>query len=114
MQCTESLSFGSARKILEIEADSDEKQVRAAYLQKVRQYPPDKSPEQFERIREAYEQLCDPKLRVREALFGCDPHQPLASLFSDSGQQRQFVGPELWLEALKESKSTKAVRKNNE
>src|SRR6185436_5852251 len=38
-------------------------EIRRAYKALVRQYPPEKHPEEFKRIREAYETLNDPKSR---------------------------------------------------
>ena len=36
-------------------------------------------------------------------LFGGDPQPPLTSLLKNLPSERQFVGPELWLAALKGS-----------
>ncbi len=41
--------------VLGIEETADDEQVRAAYLAAVRRSPPDRDPEGFRRVREAYE-----------------------------------------------------------
>src|SRR4029453_799394 len=41
--------------VLGIEETADDAQVRAAYLAKVRRSPPDRDPDGFRRVREAYE-----------------------------------------------------------
>ena len=41
--------------VLGISPEATDEDIRAAYLLKVREYPPDRSPEQFEKVREAYE-----------------------------------------------------------
>ena len=68
------------RQILEIEAEAGDEEIRAAYLRKVKQYPPDRAPREFERVRDAYEMLRDPRRRTRLMLLAADPKQPLASL----------------------------------
>ena len=45
--------------ILELEKDATQKEIKIAYFKKVRQYPPDKEPDKFKEIREAYEILSD-------------------------------------------------------
>ena len=98
------IDWDEARALLGISADAGEAEVRAAYLQQVRQHPPDRDPEVFERIRDAYEQLRDPRARARQVLHGSDPVIPLVSLLAGVKPRRQFVGPQLWLDAMKEAK----------
>ena len=90
-----------AREVLGVAQDSGEEEIRAAYLRKVKEYPPDRSPEEFERIRDAYDCLRDPRRRMRDALLSVDPVAPFASLFDLKGRQRRFAGAEPWLEVLK-------------
>jgi len=52
-------------EVLGISRDATDEEIRAAYLLKVREHPPDRSPEQFEQIRDAYEVLRDPRRRLR-------------------------------------------------
>lgn len=87
--------------ILGLALDADDNQIRSAYLQKVKEYPPDRAAEQFERIRDAYEQLRDPHRRSKCLIFGVDFRVPLVSLLDGSDKDRRFVGPRPWLEALK-------------
>ena len=88
-------------EVLGISQTATDEEIRAAYLRRVREYPPDRAPEQFEKIREAYETLRDPRRRVRHRLFSVDPGAPLVSLFADDGRPRRFVGQGPWLEVLK-------------
>jgi curved DNA-binding protein CbpA len=90
-----------ALEILGLSIGADEEQLRAAYLRKVKEYPPDRSPEQFERIRDAYETLRDPRRRTRNMLLAAGPGEPLVSLLDGWPRQRRFIGPGPWLEALK-------------
>ena len=55
--------------ILAIPETAGDKDVKKAYLEAVRQNPPDRHPEQFRRIRRAYEQIATLKDRLRYELF---------------------------------------------
>ena len=89
------------REVLGVSLNATEEDIRAAYLLKVKEHPPDRSPETFERIRDAYQMLRDPRQRARHLLFAVDPHAPLASLVTSRAASRQFVGPGPWLDVLK-------------
>ena len=89
------------REVLGVSPTATEEEIRAAYLSKVKEFPPDRSPEQFERIRDAYEMLRDARQRARRLLFSVDPGAPLTSLVADHPRLRQFVGPQPWLDVLK-------------
>ena len=88
------------REVLGIPPNATEDQIRAAYLAKVKEYSPERSPEEFEKVRDAYEILRDPRRRARHLLLSADPTSPLASLLADA-PERRFAGPDPWLEVLK-------------
>jgi curved DNA-binding protein CbpA len=90
------------REILGVAANAGDEEIRAAYLRKVKEHPPDRSPAAFERIRDAYEVLRDPRRRALHLLLSVDPEAPLASLLPAQGRQRRFTGPEPWLAVLRE------------
>ena len=92
------------RQILEVAAEAGDEEIRAAYLRKVKQYPPDRAPLEFEKVRDAYEQLRDPRRRTRQLLLAADPKQPLVSLLDGLKPNRQFTGPEAWLAVARERK----------
>lgn len=81
-----------------LEADADE--IRAAYLKKVKEYPPDRAPEDFERIRDAYETLRDPRQRIEKMFLTGESDMPFTSLLDGVSPIRNFVGPEPWLETM--------------
>lgn len=91
------------RQVLGVGPGATEQEIRAAYLAKVKEFPPDRAPREFEQVREAYEILSDPQRRARELLLSADPKQPLATLL-DGKPERRFVGPEPWLAVVKEGK----------
>ena len=88
------------RNVLGVELDAGEEEIRAAYVRKVKEYPPDRSPEEFERIRDAYDSLRDPRRRMRDRLLAVDPFAPFASTIELKARQRRFAGPQPWLKVL--------------
>ncbi len=90
----------TAIEILGVAAKASEEEIRAAYLLKVKEFPPDRAPEEFERIRDAYDALRDPRERARALLLASE-RGPLASLTENSRPRRIFAGPEPWREVLK-------------
>ena len=88
--------------ILGVSMDADEKQIRSAYIQKVKDFPPDRDPEQFERIRDAYELLRDPARRVKSMIIAVDPQADLVTLLNNGANNRRWVGPDPWLKVLNE------------
>lgn len=93
------------RQILGIGLDAGDEEIRAAYLRKVKEHPPDRSPREFERVRDAYEELRDPRRRARRLLLSADPAQPLVSLLESGAAERRFTGPDPWLAVLKEPRT---------
>jgi curved DNA-binding protein CbpA len=88
------------REVLGIAVNAAEEDIRAAYLRKVKEYPPDRSPEEFEKIRDAYETLRDPRRRMRDMMLAADVSAPFVSLIAGLEAERRFVGPNPWLEVL--------------
>ena len=89
--------------VLGLDSEADEAQIRAAYLAKVKAHPPDRDPEAFERIRDAYQDLSDPRRRGERMLMAVDPAAPLVALLAGKDDRRRFVGPRRWLDAIKET-----------
>lgn len=52
--------------------DPTDDAVRAAYLQKVREFPPEQHPDRAAAVRAAYEQVKTLDARARHRLFGAD------------------------------------------
>ncbi len=62
----------TAFEILGVPENDEDERIKQAYLRKVKQFPPEKSPERFQQIREAYEAIKDARSRIQYQLF----HQP--------------------------------------
>jgi curved DNA-binding protein CbpA len=69
--------------VLGLSAGCGEADVRRRYLELVRQYPPDRVPERFAEIHDAYEKLRDPVLRMESALFDVDAPDTIADVIAD-------------------------------
>lgn len=92
------------RQLLGVSPEAGDEEIRAAYLRKVKEYPPDRAPREFERVRDAYESLRDPRRRTLH-LLSANPKQPLVSLLDGRVSERRFTGPEPWLAVLREPKA---------
>jgi len=93
------------KEILGISDHANGEEIRKAYLDKVKQYPPDRMPDEFEKIRDAYEILKHPGTRTIAMLRAIDPAVSLLTLVDGRPETRRFVGPQMWLEAMKEKDS---------
>ena len=88
-------------EILGVAANAPDEEIRTAYLGKVKEFPPERAPEEFERIRDAYETLRDPRRRAKAMLMDADFAAPLVSLLDGYRTRRVFAGPQAWREVLK-------------
>lgn len=89
------------RDILGVASDAPLDEIRAAYVRKVKEFPPEQSPEEFERIRDAYDALRDPRARAKAIFRDANAARPLASLARSVKPRRTFAGPRLWRGVLK-------------
>jgi curved DNA-binding protein CbpA len=87
--------------VLGLVPGADDEQIRAAYVAKLKQFPPDKAPDEFEQVRDAYELLRDRRRRAQHNLFSVNLEAPLESILDGIENDRQFVGPGPWLAVLK-------------
>jgi DnaJ-class molecular chaperone len=90
------------QNILGVPQNAKAEEIRTAYLSKIKEYPPEKCPAEFERVRDAYTILSDPCRRTRVMLQSANPEAPLVTLLDNQKQDRQFVGPDIWLAAMLE------------
>ena len=90
-----------ANHILGVAANAGDEEIRAAYLSKVKEFPPDRAPVEFEKIRDAYETLRDPRKRARAIFTAGKSGAPFVSLIENRRLPRIFAGPQPWREVLK-------------
>ncbi|QDU98741.1 J domain-containing protein [Lignipirellula cremea] len=70
-------------EVLGIDPSADAAAVRARYLELVRAFPPEQSPEKFSEIRAAYDQLQDPVAVWKNRLFDEKSMDSVASLAAE-------------------------------
>jgi len=100
-QGTGKIDLDSLARVLGVPVTACASELRAAYLQKVQQHPPDRDPELFEQIRDAYEQLRTPGAQDQAVLEGPDPVAPSTDLLKGMKESRNFDETTLWTEILK-------------
>lgn len=91
----------SANEVLGVAENASIEEIRAAYLRKVAEFPPDRSPEKFESIRDAYDRLRDPRRRAKALLGSADSGWALVEYLKGLKPRRIFTGPQAWREVLK-------------
>ena len=91
----------TASEILGVPENASLEDIRAAYLSKVKEFPPDRSPEEFERIRDAYDNLRDPRRRAKAMLLSKEGDVTLSALLDGVKPGPVFAGPQYWREVLK-------------
>jgi len=99
----ETLAGEKAWEVLGVSPGADETELRKAYLAKLRLHPPDRDPEMFEIIRDAYNVARRPEVRVEKLMAAGSVRTSLASLLDDVPDERAHVGCTPWLAVLKES-----------
>jgi curved DNA-binding protein CbpA len=69
--------------VLGLPADSDDETIRRRYLELVRQFSPERHPEKFAAVRQAYESLRDLDTRLRYRLFEAGKHESIDALIEE-------------------------------
>lgn len=68
---------------LSLEHDASEREIRARYLELVREFPPEHEPAKAAEIRAAYDSLRDPIVRLKNQLFDVRCAHTLESLITE-------------------------------
>lgn len=70
-------------EVLGLPCSAAEAEIRARYLQLVREFPPDRAPERFAVIRAAFDELRHPARRLNQQLFELRSRDSLEALAAD-------------------------------
>ena len=70
-------------EVLGLPRHAGDAEIRARYLQLVREFPPDRAPQRFAEIRAAFDELRDPVRRLEEQLFRLGSSDSLETLAAD-------------------------------
>ncbi len=87
--------------VLDVAETADDDVIKKAYLQQVREHPPERDPEHFQAIRAAYETIKTRRDRLRYRLFQRQTPDPagLVATALHPGPPRRLTEPQLrqWL-----------------
>ena len=70
-------------EVLGLAADADDDTIRRRYLELVRQFPPEKNPERFAAVRQAFESLRDLTTRLRHRLFEAGRQETVGAILEE-------------------------------
>ncbi len=70
-------------EVLGLTTGADDDEIRQRYLDLVRQFPPERSPEKFAEVKQAYDRLRDLDTRLRYRLFEAGKKENLHSLIEE-------------------------------
>jgi curved DNA-binding protein CbpA len=70
-------------QLLGVRADADDDAIRRRYLELVREFSPEHSPEKFAAIRVAYESLRDLDTRLRHRLFEAGKNESVEAIIEE-------------------------------
>lgn len=70
--------------VLGLALDSTDEAIRRRYLQLVRTHTPERAPERFAAIREAYDKLRDPVSRLRYRVFEAGKDDTIEAILADA------------------------------
>ena len=87
--------------ILRVRPGDGDGEIRRAYLDAVRKFPPEREPERFQAISHAYDQIRDEKSRLNYLLFDHAPSSATPSEAFDKFCAAAPVGKPLDFEAMK-------------
>ncbi len=68
---------------LGLSRQAGDEEIRARYLELVREFPPDRAAERFAAVRAAYEQLRDPAVRMQSLLFEAGGEESIPAMVAD-------------------------------
>ena len=70
-------------QVLGLPPDADDEAIRRRYLELVRQFSPERHPDRFAAVREAYENLRDLNTRLRYRLFEAGKNESVDAIIED-------------------------------
>jgi DnaJ-class molecular chaperone len=76
-------------EVLGVGPESTADEIRQRYLALVREFPPEREPQRFAQIREAYDQLRDPVASLERRLFNLTASDTFDTLLAAERRQQQ-------------------------
>jgi len=82
--------------ILGVSPDASDEEIRNSYIQLVKKHTPEKDPERFKQITQAYEAIKDKRVRIKRKIFGGfitrDYEETLIALAGTKESKRRRIG----------------------
>ena len=88
-------------ELLVVGETADDDEIRAAYQRAILAHPPDRDPDGFQKVRDAYQAIRDEDARLELRLFGLPLLESFSGLLEEVGEGKRYVGPGPWIAALK-------------
>jgi len=77
-------------EVLGVDPNASEAQIRKRYLELVRQFPPDREPQRFAELHQAYDEMRDPVRRMRALISGAGSGKSTISAIAADFHRRQL------------------------
>lgn len=87
-------------EILDIDVSASDSEIKSAYLKKVRRFTPERFPEEFKKIKEAYSAISDSKKRIEFKLFNVDEPDINTVIISTIKSKRKRIDTETFYQML--------------
>jgi len=90
--------------ILSIDESAKQSEIRSAYIKKIQVFTPEKYPEKFQEINEAYNMIKDEVKRAELSVFGVQgfkKNERLADMLVEDHSTRNRIGIDTWLDLMK-------------
>ncbi len=94
------LNADNPHEVLGVNTEASAEEIRKAYMAMICKFPPDRYPQAFEQVRDAYDLLSDPHQRAKN-MMSVQPQKLLVDIIKGDTPGRQFVGPDSWLKAIR-------------
>lgn len=89
--------------VLGVPENASQQEIRQAYLDLLRKFPPEQAPIKFQELRDAWQLIEDDVARARLAVFGMPlihPNVSLTSILPDCGGRPRRPGTAFWRKLL--------------
>jgi curved DNA-binding protein CbpA len=87
--------------VLKVFHTSTDEEVRNAYISLIREYPPDRSPEKFQEVREAFEEIKHERDRIKRYLAFPRTIDNLSDIIPDKKPERNLLPRSVWNKIIK-------------
>ena len=91
--------------VLGVPENATDAEIRNSYLAKIKEFSPERYPEKFQDIAEAYDMIRDELSRAKLSVFGMKHEEnniKLSQMLIENKNRRKKIGVDKWLRILKD------------